>query len=389
MHTIDGPTSDRAAALDKIRSWIQGGVLKPGMSLPSERVLADRLAVGRTPLRWAVRRLDEEGLIRKAGTRTRIVVGAGQAGSSPQLLKGAVVLLAGEHFPAAEHGSDRAPGWNYQVIYGALDAVRENGRHTLKLNATALSAEAVRELQQAGVAGVVAPRYRVDKERHEAMIHELERVGIPVVLDADGPDEQRFNRVVPDHERGAYELTRLLLDRGSRRILPMGTSQPHWWMTARLRGYGRAMAEAALQPLHPVVVAPSPYDLAPEGSARRFEIVARHNVAYLAEHLTSPNRPDAIMCVSDESVSFISAACRMCNLEPGRDILIAGYDNFWHESWGRQFEPTPPVATVDKNNAEIGRRMVDALLKGRTAEAACVRVPPQVIPVAAPQSPSH
>lgn len=287
-------------------------------------------------------------------------------------------MLAGEHFPAEEQGTARAPGWNYQVIYGALEAIRVRGRHTLKINSTALTVDETRELSAAGVSGIIAPRYRVDTERHEVMVQEFVRQGLAFVVDSDGPEDQGFNRVVPDHERGAYELTRFLLSRGRKAILPMRTTQPRWWMEARLRGYERAMREAGLEPLRPTMVAASPYDLASEGSARRFEIVTRHNVAYLAEHLTKADRPDAIMCVSDESVSFISAACRLCHLEPGRDVLIAGYDNFWHESWGRQFEPTPPVATVDKNNAEIGRRMVEALLNPEPS-ALCVRVTPKLL----------
>ncbi len=325
-----------------------------------------------------MRRLGEEGLIRNAGTRTRVIVGAAPGSTAPQLLKGAVVLLAGEHFPAAEHGADRAPGWNYQVIYGAIEAIRENGRHTLKINGTVLTDREVHECSASGVAGVVAPRYRSVRERHEVMVRELRAKDIRFVVDADAPEDQSCYRVVPDHEVGAYQLTRYLLEQGRRRILHMGLARQQWWFEARLEGYTRAMRDAGLEPMPPAVVAPSPYSLAAEGTAHRFEVVVRHNLAYLAEHLTSVDRPDAIMCLSDESVSFISAACRLCHLEPGRDILIAGYDNFWQESWGRRYEPTPPVATIDKNNGEIGRQMVQMLITPEPAEK-CIRVAPTLI----------
>ncbi|MGF1633556.1 MAG: GntR family transcriptional regulator [Phycisphaerae bacterium] len=379
---FDESSVDRVAALNTLRSWIEGGSIAAGESLPSERVLAERLAVGRTPVRWAVSRLDQEGWIRKAGLRTRIVVRNGRAasgGAGSSLLAGAVVLLSGKSLPTEAAAADASAGWNFQVNYGALEAVRAAGRDAFQVHDTSLTNGQIEDLRQANVAGVVALRYRDSGPAWGNMARRLQDVGVRLVASSNDPEDQALPRVVADHEAGAYQLCRHLIEQGRRRILHMTTVRPCWWSAARLKGYRRAMHEAGLSPLPPAWVAPSPYALQFDGSAAQFEVVARHNVAYLAEHLTGSSRPDAIMCLSDESVSFIAAAVRLCHLVPNQDVWIAGYDNTWHDTWGRRYEPTPPVATVEKNNPEVGRQMVDLLLDASATEPVCRRIEPVLV----------
>jgi GntR family transcriptional repressor for pyruvate dehydrogenase complex len=51
------------AAFERLRDGIAGGRWAPGERLPSERALAERLAISRPALREAVKRLEGEGLI--------------------------------------------------------------------------------------------------------------------------------------------------------------------------------------------------------------------------------------------------------------------------------------------------------------------------------------
>ncbi|CAN5834634.1 GntR family transcriptional regulator [soil metagenome] len=62
--------SDEAA--ERLRSAIRNGVLRPGMRLV-ERDLAERLGMSRIPIREAIQRLAEEGLVRKATHRGTFV----------------------------------------------------------------------------------------------------------------------------------------------------------------------------------------------------------------------------------------------------------------------------------------------------------------------------
>ncbi len=62
--------SDEAA--DRLRSAIRNGVLRPGVRLV-ERELAERLGMSRIPIREAIQRLAEEGLVRKTTHRGTFV----------------------------------------------------------------------------------------------------------------------------------------------------------------------------------------------------------------------------------------------------------------------------------------------------------------------------
>lgn len=59
-------------ATDRLRNAIQRGSLAPGTALV-ERDLADRLGMSRVPIREAIQRLVEEGLVKKTAHRTTIV----------------------------------------------------------------------------------------------------------------------------------------------------------------------------------------------------------------------------------------------------------------------------------------------------------------------------
>lgn len=76
------PIPNRVAKLDRslareqvyaqVRDWIVGGVLKPG-EIVRDQGLAEQLGVSRTPVREALRRLEDEGLIETAKHRwTRV-----------------------------------------------------------------------------------------------------------------------------------------------------------------------------------------------------------------------------------------------------------------------------------------------------------------------------
>src|SRR5262245_19067783 len=56
------------AAYDRIRDWILDGTLAPGEALRDE-ALAEALGMSRTPIRDALHRLEEEGLVVTAATR--------------------------------------------------------------------------------------------------------------------------------------------------------------------------------------------------------------------------------------------------------------------------------------------------------------------------------
>jgi DNA-binding LacI/PurR family transcriptional regulator len=117
----------------------------------------------------------------------------------------------------------------------------------------------------------------------------------------------------------------------------------------------------------------------------RLEKSTRLIAGYLAEHL-SKDPVDAIMAATDGEVSAVAGACRLLGKEPNRDVLIVGYDHYWEDILEREFEPTAPLATVDKRNHDIGAELV-RLLQERIggslpAEPQCRVVPSELLPLA-------
>ena len=371
MDRFGTTASERASALQTLKTWIDQGQLSAGDALPSERALADRLSVGRRQVRWAVQQLDEAGLIEQVGPRTRLVVGKLDSSDekSVGVLNGAVVLLAGERLPDPEREKRLVAGWPFHVIFSAMAAVRDSQRHLLKLNSILIPRAELKELMDVGVAGVVVPEFN-DKDGSRArMLDAMADTGMPCVIESDAPDDNRFHQVLADHEQGAYELTQLLLSKGRRRILHLDASKPRWWCQARVRGYRRAMAEAGLEPLEPLQVPNWPMDTAEatNRSPEMFDALARYNLGFLADKLIGQQAIDAVMCLSDESVPYVAAAIRLAGLDPASGVVLTGYDNFYSQAWGFKHEPTLPVATVDRNNPAIGRAMVETLLEGHAS----------------------
>src|SRR5512146_1047838 len=62
----------RDAAYDRLRAWILDGTLAPGEPLRDE-ALAEALGMSRTPIRDALHRLEEDGLVFTAATRRTYV----------------------------------------------------------------------------------------------------------------------------------------------------------------------------------------------------------------------------------------------------------------------------------------------------------------------------
>jgi DNA-binding GntR family transcriptional regulator len=62
----------RQEAYAKLRNWILDGTLSPGTQL-RDKVLAEQLGVSRTPIREALLRLEDEGLVKTKPNSSTLV----------------------------------------------------------------------------------------------------------------------------------------------------------------------------------------------------------------------------------------------------------------------------------------------------------------------------
>lgn len=380
-HPVVENSSPRARAVRTLREWIQKGVLKRGETLPSEHALSLQLEVGKATVGRALHVLEEEGLLRLVSARTRVV--SAPSLSNQRLVQKAVVVL----WPSVN--IDTRPvmgGWSEAIVKGMLNGIRDAGLHSLALNPGTMTTADVEQLIRERPCAVTVPDILHGPfSKEDAAGHFLRRLAearIPVVCYGDSASFQHCDRVTSDHEDGSYALTRLLIERGRKRICMFwDTPFSFYWSHGRRRGYERAMKEAGLEPL-PVIEVP-PGDPRVDGEEARFKAFVRRFAGYLVEVLLGNDPPDALMMASDGLVGAAAGALRLFNKRPNKDILLVGYDNYWRETPWLPFESCGPVATVDKRNYECGQEMIRLLterLEGKLPpEPQCRVVKPELL----------
>ena len=354
--------SPRVRSIRQLREWIREGQLPVGEPLPAENELADTLRVSRTTIRAAVKAVEEEGLIQTGGNRRRIVIG--EKAGSDSLLADTIAILThlSEAWPAGVH-HPIATGWERFVQISLIDAIQGASLHALTLHLARLKGEQIRRLVSNPPRGLVLMRPALVTPDMLEISRQLRDHGVPVV--AYGyPEGLGFDCVTSDHAAGCEDLCRWLISQGRRRILRVwehtsSQSRVPEWRRQRDAGYERAMQEAGLEPI-PLLDIPA-FPEAFIQSREDFEMRARLILGYLWDHFSGPDPVDAILALTDGPSFAITAACRLLGKEPNRDVIIAGYDNYWQDSPNRQWEPAGPAVTIDKRNIELGRELMTLL----------------------------
>lgn len=361
MQNIENNTP-KIRSIRTLRQWIQQGHLPAGEELPPEYDLARLLHVSRTTLRAAIKTIEEEGLLRYKENRRRVVVGSPHRNGS--VLSNTIAVLTNIPDRPDDHRKAKSPaGWERFIQIGLIDAIQEQGMHALTLKMDSSQKSVVKSLIADSPKGLVV----MHPSMHPASTLELAETfrsnGIPVVF-YGFTDLAKFDTVASDSEWGCYILAKWLIENGRRRILRVWGSPEHGgipeWRRRRDIGYERAMAEYKLESI-PAVDPPFMYAKDPH-SEEHFQMSVRVMVGHLYEYLHSPTPVDAIMALTDGTSFALAAACRALGKEPGKDISIVGYDNYWPDSPLRAYESFIPEATVDKLNLQLGHELMDLLL---------------------------
>ncbi len=321
------------------------------------------MQVSRTTVRAALRQLAGEGLLKSAGTRGLIV--AETLRSETQALLAGTVIVLSEPGDIPKPVQGHAAGLESVIQMGVIDRLNGSATHALCLNCQEISTAQIQRLIEERPKGMIALRHAIQTRAGQAILNQFRRDGIRVVAYGDVPEVRDDDTLVSDHEAGSYELTRWLIETGKTRILrywqmPQTDARTPEWLARRDAGHERAMRQAGLEPI-PALLAPSlpkqPRD------AGEFAMWSQLAAGQLLGHLgPGASRPEAIMCISDSVVPPAAAACRMLGVEPNRDVALVGYDHSWADLRFGEWEPTAPLATVDKDNYAIGRMLAELLL---------------------------
>ena len=228
-----------------------------------------------------------------------------------------------------------------------IAAAAAEARYAIQLTTT----EYRPEREHAAVAGLL-PRVDglvlvvSDPDRSRAL-QAIAAAGLPYVL--------AYNRhaahpcVSVDNEGAVVELVLDLHRRGHRRIAMLcGDLTASDRSRARHRGFVRGMAACGLAPGPMVEV---PFDGDASGA--------------LAQMLSVPDRPDALVCSNDLLAIRALRAAHLCGLRVPQDIAVTGFDGI-----ALGAELVPSLATIAQPNRDIGAACI-ALL----APAAAAGVP--------------
>jgi DNA-binding LacI/PurR family transcriptional regulator len=341
----------RARAVRALRGWIADGVLQAGEVLPAERELSIKLGVGLGTVQRAIRMMETEGLIVRRAGRTRMVAAASERNEG--VLADSVVVIG----DAVDMRPDQPVyGWGGYVGAGALHGLGEDKLHAMLVSPQHLDVESLTRLLAGHPRGLIVPEIDIPNLNIQHWLELASSANTPTVVFGDEPGSEPFDRVVPDHATGAYELTMWLIKLGRRAIRqywsnPLQTR----WMQARREGYERAMREAGLEPLEPINRPRGAYsglDFAAEFAAE-----AQACAGALIPYTIGGKPTDAIMVDTDGNVAMVASGLSMLNKVPNRDVVLVGYDEYWDQASTNQLNSTPPLASVNKNNFECGRAL--------------------------------
>ncbi len=197
-------------------------------------------------------------------------------------------------------------------------------------------------LLQFGADGVIlAPAIGTTAED----IKSIEATGMPVVMVARWVTGSRAPVFRGDDKKGAYMVTRHLIELGHRRIAFIGGKRETSTGHDRREGYLAALEQAGLE-------ADPALQMGSERTRRAGYDCARNLFK------NDLNKATAVVCFNDLLAIGAMSGLRSLGLEPGRDIAVTGYDDIAEAEIS-----APTLTTVWNGQQEAGRLAARAMLR--------------------------
>lgn len=170
----------------------------------------------------------------------------------------------------------------------------------------------------------------------------------PVVL-ANCQDDANTTAVIPDDERGQYELVKDLIAAGHTRIAYLTLKADAIATSLRTRGYKNALIDAGIE-LDQELVVMSYLDQSDGASQLLWDVIDRL--------LAHAHPPTVLCCGNDEMALRAYGILRSRGVKVPEDICVAGYDNY------RAIAETlyPPLTTVELPYWAMGAKAGQLLL---------------------------
>ena len=205
---------------EDVRRQIEAGELRPGDRLPSYAELRKSQGLTQDTIERSHALLEKDGYIERLARKGTFVSSpnaAKQGLANKNILSNSVVVLTKGSESHWDYHQQK--GWGEYITLGALNELRNSSRHAMSLAPGNFQKSDLEYFLQSPPAGAII----IGEPDFTAPMMEiatrLQGLKIPVVMYGDGPELSTFDRVISDHQQGSYELTRLLIGRGHRRIM--------------------------------------------------------------------------------------------------------------------------------------------------------------------------
>ena len=236
-----------------------------------------------------------------------------------------------------------------EIMRGIEDTVTKRGFHMILGNSddsAVKEEELLRSLAERRVDGfILRPADTQGKSVKLAQSY-----GIPIViLDYALPDV-KVDIVRGDSEGGAYQLTKLLLDLGHRRIAILSGPRRASTATMRVDGYRRALEEVGVE------VGPGWIYYGD------FTLESGHRMTEQA--LALAPRPTALLAANNRIAFGMLRALRDAGLRVPEDISVVGFDELPIEAAEHPF-----LTVAEQSPNDIGRRAAELLLSRVSGQA--------------------
>ena len=337
MRKID---KDRRVFLHKqfyalLRKEIESGKYKPGEYIPSERELVERYSLSRTTVRQGIAQLISEGwLYSVPGTGTFVseVISAKEKKARSKSRNIALVLKV-------SYSPLDSPYYS-KIFRSMQEEVARRGYH--------FSFYSFAEESKLDLAGIIRERDLSGiifiGRMKEKIVLDTHKNKVPLVVVDNYIDKKGITTIIPDNQKGAFEVTKYLISLGHKRIYFFGVRPDDIVAAERLNGYKEALDQAGI-------------------SGKQFSVKEYFSISsgysVMGEILRSGASPTAIVAINDEvAIGAMKAINEKGDLNIPGDISVTGFDDI---DWAAH--TNPPLTTVRIQKEEMGILAVKSLIE--------------------------
>ncbi|MCL2058451.1 MAG: GntR family transcriptional regulator [Oscillospiraceae bacterium] len=328
--------------IEYIKEQIERGAYQPDDKLPTEQVLAQMFHVSRITSTRALNELQSMGLIvRRQGSGS--YVASKQARGAPQHSEKYIAMII--PYVALQ-------GRLHEILQGISDTLARRGYHLIIYNSGLDSASERTLLLRArtnGMCGIILYP-KVDNTNID-IVYDMYINKFPILLVDKKYSDIPISNVCVDNHKGAYDVTRLLLDRGHRNIgfVTNRRMEEVYSIRERYFGYCEAMRDFDV-PVNFEFVVRSDMDVQDEPTSIQ-------QAADISQKLLLGGAT-ALFAVSDVVAFKVLKGCESVGVRVPDDLSLVGFDNLPQCAY-----TTPPLTTCEQDFIKVGELAVELLLR--------------------------